>query len=220
MSRKTRRVTGAREVIRSFARDHQSVLSAARGWAASSAGSRAGSPRAMPHSVPMPSTRTWRGAAAGRALSASGALWGMRAGTRGVLAPLCAAPWGAGVAAPRGEPRLVALGVVVVDEAEIERGAGAQLQLLERCEIGVVGAALRHRQVEEIDGSLHPRHDAVDDLDHDAGVLRLHHVLVGRAAVAQVIAELDLARHRVADLAEHVDGLFAEIDWARLVIAF
>ncbi len=107
----------------------------------------------------------------------------------------------------------------MVDEAEVERGARAQLELLERREIGVVGAALRHRQVEELDSPLHPRHDAVDDLGHDAGILRLHHVLVGRTAVAQVIAELDLARHRVADLAEHVDGLLAEIDRARLVIA-
>jgi hypothetical protein len=32
---------------------------------------------------------------------------------------------------------------------------------------------------------------AIDDLDHNPGVLRLDHVLVGRAAVAQVVAELD-----------------------------
>src|SRR4029077_8824344 len=57
----------------------------------------------------------------------------------------------ADVTARRVKPRFVALGVVVVDEAEIERGAQPQLELLERREISVVGAALRHRQMEELD---------------------------------------------------------------------
>src|SRR6516162_6213131 len=51
----------------------------------------------------------------------------------------------------RRAPCLVARGVAVVDQAEIERGSRAQLQLLQRREISVVGAALRHRQMEEVD---------------------------------------------------------------------
>ena len=49
----------------------QVASSAARACAASSEGSRVGSPRAMPHSVAMPSTRAWRRAAARRAASPS-----------------------------------------------------------------------------------------------------------------------------------------------------
>ena len=124
-------------------------------------------------------------------------------------------------ATPRGrEPRRVAGGVVVMDQAEIKLGARPKLQVFQRREIGVVGARLHHRHVEELDRPLDARGDGVGDLDHDAHVLRQHHVLVGRAAVAQVIAELDAGRHRVADLHQHVDRLGAEIDRPRLVIAF
>jgi len=45
---------------------------AARTCAASSDASRAGSPRAMPHSVAIPPTLVWRRAAASRAASPSG----------------------------------------------------------------------------------------------------------------------------------------------------
>ena len=61
--------------------------------------------------------------------------------------------------------------------------------------------------------------DGVGHLDQDAGVLGLHQMLVGRAAVAQVVAELDAGRHRVADGGEHVDGLGAEVDRALVVVA-
>jgi hypothetical protein len=51
---------------------------AARTCAASSDASRAGSPRAMPHSVAMPPTLVWCRAAASRATSPSGSSWWMR----------------------------------------------------------------------------------------------------------------------------------------------
>ena len=41
----------------------------------------------------------------------------------------------------RGEARRIAGRVVVMDEAEIEFGLGAEAQIFERREIGVVGAA-------------------------------------------------------------------------------
>ena len=49
----------------------------------------------------------------------------------------------AGVAAGGGEALGVAFRIVVVDQAEIELGLRSELQLLERCEIGFVGAPLR-----------------------------------------------------------------------------
>src|ERR1700730_13590267 len=72
-----------------------------------------------------------------------------------------------------GEASGVASHVVAVNEAEIELGFLAQLQSDEGCEIGVVGALFRHRQVEELDRPPHPGRDRIDDLDHDPGVLRL-----------------------------------------------
>ena len=57
----------------------------------------------------------------------------------------------ADVAAGRREAGRVALGVVMVDQAEIELGLIAELQLFERREIGIVAAALGHRHVKELD---------------------------------------------------------------------
>ena len=100
----------------------------------------------------------------------------------------------ADVAPGGGEAGRVALRVVMMDQAEIKLRFGAEVQSLERREIGVVAAALGHRHVKELDRTRHFCDDGVRNLDHDAGVLRLHHVLVGGAAVAQVIAELDRDR--------------------------
>jgi hypothetical protein len=107
----------------------------------------------------------------------------------------------------------------MVDQAEIKLGFVTELQRLERGEIGVVGASFWHRHVEELDRTRDPRGDRVRDLDHDTGILRLHHVLVGRAAVTQVVAKLDRGRHGIADLREHVDGFDPDVDRARLVVA-
>jgi len=112
-----------------------------------------------------------------------------------------------------GEASSVAGHVAAVNEAEIELGFRAQLQPGERCEIGVVGARFRHRQVEELDRSPHPGRDRIDDLDH---VLRLDHVIVSRAAVAQVVAELDRRRHAVTDRDQLSDRFLPEIDRPRL----
>src|SRR6185437_16821469 len=98
-----------------------------------------------------------------------------------------------------GEASSIAGHVFAVHEAEIELGLGAQLQPGEWCEIGIVAARLRHWQVEELDRSPHTSRDRIGYLDHDPGVLRLYHVLVGRAAVAQVITELDGRRNAVTD---------------------
>src|SRR6185312_14485350 len=98
-------------------------------------------------------------------------------------------------------------------------GLGAQLQRGEWCEIGIVAARLRHWQVEELDRSPHTSRDRIGYLDHDPGVLRLYHVLVGRAAVAQVITELDGRRNAVTDRDQLGDRLLPEIDRPRLVIA-
>ena len=72
--------------------------------------------------------------------------------------------------------------------------------------------------MEELDRPLDARDDGVGHLDHDAHVLRQHHVFVGRAAVAKMIAELDGGRHAVADFGEHVERLGAEIDRAFVVV--
>ncbi len=126
----------------------------------------------------------------------------------------------AGVTARGREARSIALRIVVMDQAEIEAGRRRQLQRRERREIAVVGSPLRHRQMEELDRALHAGQNRVGDLDHDAGILGLHHVLVRGAAVAEVIAEIDAIRHRVADPSQHVDGLGAEVGRTFVVVAF
>ena len=92
-------------------------------------------------------------------------------------------------------------------------------EFLERREIGGHGAPLRHRQMEELDRALDTAAVALV-ISTMIAVLGLHHVLVGGAAVAQVITEFDRRRHGVADLAEHIDGFSAEIDRAGVVIVF
>ena len=100
----------------------------------------------------------------------------------------------------RGKPGHVAGSVIVVDEAEIELGRLAKMQLSERRKIGVISAFLGHGHVEKVDRPPHRGHDGIGDLHHDAGILRLHQVLVGRTTITQVIAKLDAGRHRISDL--------------------
>ena len=94
-----------------------------------------------------------------------------------------------------------------------------QLQPAKRCEIGIVGARFRHRQVEELDRPPHTGRDRIGHLDHDPGVLRLDNVLVGRAAIAQVVAKLDRRRDAITDRDQFGDRLLPEIDRPRLIIA-
>ena len=55
-----------------------------------------------------------------------------------------------------GEASGVAGDILAVNKAEIEFGFRAQLQPSERCEIGIISARFRHRQVEELDRPPHP----------------------------------------------------------------
>ena len=48
-------------------------------------------------------------------------------------------------------PLPVALGVIVVDETEIKLGLRLQMQIVERGEIGIIGAPLGNRHVKELD---------------------------------------------------------------------
>jgi hypothetical protein len=116
------------------------------------------------------------------------------------------------VAPRRREPARIAGSIAVVNEPEVEPGIAAELEGLERCIVGIIGATFRHRKVEELDRPLDTGSDRVGHLDHDAGVAGLHHMLVGRAAVAQVKTEFDCGRHGVADLGEYIEGLGTEVD--------
>ena len=59
------------------------------------------------------------------------------------------------------KPRRVALGIIVMDETEIELGLRLQMQIVERGEIGIIGAPLGNRHVKELDRA------------HDAGAGRI-----------------------------------------------
>ena len=118
-----------------------------------------------------------------------------------------------------GEASSVASHIVAVNEAEIELGFRVQLQSAKWCKKGIVGARFRHRQVEELDRPPYTSRDRIGHLDHDPGVLRLDNVLVGRAAVAQVVAELDRRRDTITDRDQFGDRLLPEIDRPRLVVA-
>src|SRR5690349_22138942 len=103
-----------------------------------------------------------------------------------------------------GDARSVARLVVVMKQTEIELGSAlgrmkGPLPRLQPRVKGLVGALLRHRDMEEVDRPLGGGSDAFQHLDQDGGVLRLHEVLVGRRAVAEVVAQLDARRHRLAE---------------------
>src|SRR6202042_3360870 len=89
-----------------------------------------------------------------------------------------------------GKPGHIARRIVVMDETEVKLGAGPKFKFFQRREKSVVGARFRHWQMEELNRPFHPGHDGIDDLDHDAGVLWLHHVFVGGTAVTKVIAKV------------------------------
>src|SRR5947207_10801328 len=122
---------------------------------------------------------------------------------------------------PRGrETSPVARRIVVMHEPEIELRFGVQPQSFERREKRVVRAVLWHRHMKILDRTAHAGADGVRHLDHDPHVLWLDEMLIGRAAIAEVIAELHCTWHRIADAGQDIERLGAEIDRARLVIAF
>ena len=107
----------------------------------------------------------------------------------------------------------------MVNETEVKLGIVAELEGFERCIVGIIRAPFWYRQMKELDRPVDASGDRVGHLDHYTGVPRLHHVLVGRAAVAQVITELDGSRHRVANLGEYIKSLGMEVDRAFFVAA-
>src|SRR5436305_433908 len=120
----------------------------------------------------------------------------------------------------RRETRPVARRIVVMHEPEIELCFRVQPQSFERREKRVVRAVLWHRHMKILDRAAHAGADGVRHLDHDPHVLWLDEMLIGRAAIAEVIAELHCTWHRVADAGQYIERLRAEIDRPRLVIAF
>jgi len=84
----------------------------------------------------------------------------------------------------------------VVDEPQVEARAFGQAQPAERGEVRGVGALAWHRQVDEVERPPDGGDDGAGELGEHARVGRHHQVLIGRAAVAEVIAELDVGRHR------------------------
>jgi hypothetical protein len=103
------------------------------------------------------------------------------------------------IAAGGGEAGHVAGRIVVVNEAEIELGLRVEGKAGKWLEVGIVSTVLRHRQVEIVDRAPDPGADRIDHLHHQTGMLGLDQMLVGRAAVAEVIAELDAGGDALAD---------------------
>jgi len=58
-----------------------------------------------------------------------------------------------------------------------------------------------------------PPNDRVGHLDHQAGIFGLHHLLVGGAAAAEVVAEVNRCGDALAQPGQHVEGFGAEIDY-------
>ena len=85
----------------------------------------------------------------------------------------------------------IALDVPVVDQPEVETRALGQAQLAQRGEVRGVVALARHRQVDEVERP--PARAKMARVSSASTPRRRHHqVLIGRAAVAEVIAELDV----------------------------
>jgi len=64
-----------------------------------------------------------------------------------------------------------------------------------------------------------PGADRIGHLDHQTSILGLDQMLVGGAAVAEVVAEFDAAGDALADFRQDGEGLGAGVDRAGLVIA-
>ena len=110
-----------------------------------------------------------------------------------------------GELASLGELAGVAVGIALVHQSEIERRSLPQSEVGERREIGGIAPVLRHRHVDILHGPADRARNSVGDFDADPQILRLNEVLVLRAAVAEVVAEVDVGRHHVADVAQRIE---------------
>ena len=97
--------------------------------------------------------------------------------------------------------------VVVVDKAEIEPGLRVESETGERGKIGVVGTVLWYWQVKVVNWAPDSHADCVGHLDHQTGILGLHEMLIGGAAIAEVVAEFDAGRDALADFSQDGEGL-------------
>src|SRR4029077_4389062 len=73
----------------------------------------------------------------------------------------------------REAPSRPSAAVRIVHQAEEEPRARVEFEAGERCEVGVVAAAGRHRHVQGVDRAREPRLESVVDLDHVRGAVRL-----------------------------------------------
>src|SRR6478672_9731235 len=90
--------------------------------------------------------------------------------------------------------------VGIVDQPEIDFADALAVELRQRLEIVVVAALARHRHMDIVDSAAKLRCDRIADGDACSQIARLECVLVILAAVAKMVAELDVANHRVAKL--------------------
>ena len=98
-----------------------------------------------------------------------------------------------------------------MDAAEDQIGFPRQGKIRQRREIGVVIAFHRHRHMNVLDRPIDRLDQTVGDLDQNRHVLRFHHMGVRRAAIAEVIAEIDIGRHHVAKLSEKAPDHVLEV---------
>ena len=89
-----------------------------------------------------------------------------------------------------------------MDQTQIKHGVGGRAEVAQWRVIGRVSAVLRHRQMQEVQPPVEVVDQPVGDLHQDAGVLRHHQMGVARGAIAEVIAEFDISRHRVSQTRE------------------
>ena len=85
--------------------------------------------------------------------------------------------------------------VAVMHQPQVELGLGREAQLVEGCEVGVVIALDRHRDMHPVDAALNRLGNWVEDRHARPAVLGLDEVLVLVVAVAQVKAEFDVVGH-------------------------
>ena len=94
--------------------------------------------------------------------------------------------------------------VAVVDEPEVHLGALGNGELAQRFEVCVVIALDRDRDVDPFNRPRDAVDERGDELDDAARILGLAHVNVAEVTEAEVIAQLNVRRHRVGDAHEVV----------------
>jgi hypothetical protein len=98
-----------------------------------------------------------------------------------------------------------------VDQPKIGFADALAVELRERLEIVVVAALARHRHVDIIDPAAKSRWDRIANGDACGQIARLECVLVILAAVAKVVAEFDVASHRLAKLDQRVQEVILRV---------